>query len=83
MCLSATVSNATELAEWIGTVRGPTATVLETERPVKLDNLYLVEDKSAEQPHLLPTLVDGRPNPEGDRFDAETAVPGRGRPRRR
>ena len=83
VCLSATVSNAAELAEWIGTVRGPTATVLETERPVELANLYLVGDKSAEEPHLLPILLDGRPNPEGDRFDAETAVPGRGRPRRR
>jgi len=83
VCLSATVSNAPELAEWIGTVRGPTAIVVETERPVELANLYLVGDKSAEEPHLLPTLVDGRPNPEGDRFDAEVAVPGRGRPRRR
>ena len=83
VCLSATVSNAPELAEWIGTVRGPTAIVVETERPVELANLYLVGDKSAEEPHLLTTLVDGRPNPEGDRFDAETAVPGRGRPRRR
>jgi len=83
VCLSATVSNAAELSEWIGTVRGPTATVIETERPVELANLYLVGDKSAEEPHLLPALVDGRPNPEGDRFDAEVAVPGRGRPRRR
>jgi len=83
VCLSATVSNAAELAEWIGTVRGPTAIVVESERPVELANLYLVGDKSAEEPHLLPTLVEGRPNREGDRFDAEAAVPGRGRPRRR
>jgi ATP-dependent RNA helicase HelY len=29
VCLSATVSNARELAEWIETVRGPTAAVVE------------------------------------------------------
>jgi ATP-dependent RNA helicase HelY len=86
VCLSATVSNASELAEWIGTVRGPTATIVETERPVELANLYLVGDKSAEQPLLLPTLVDGKPNREGDRFDAEDRggagrPPGRGRRR--
>jgi ATP-dependent RNA helicase HelY len=83
VCLSATVSNAAELAEWIGTVRGPTAMVVETERPVELDNLYLVGDTSSDQPHLIPTLVSGRPNPEGERFDLAVRVPGRGRPRRR
>ncbi len=83
VCLSATVSNAAELAEWIGTVRGPTAMVVETERPVELDNLYLVGDTTSDQPHLIPTLVSGRPNPEGDRFDLAARVPGRGRPRRR
>jgi ATP-dependent RNA helicase HelY len=83
VCLSATVSNAAEVAEWIETVRGPTALVVETERPVELDNLYLVGDTTSEQPHLVPTLVDGRPNPEGTRFDLAARVPGRGRPRRR
>jgi ATP-dependent RNA helicase HelY len=83
VCLSATVSNAAEVAEWIETVRGPTALVVETDRPVELDNLFLVGDTSSEQPLLIPTLVDGRPNPEGDRFDTVARVPGRGRPRRR
>ena len=34
VCLSATVSNADELCEWITTVRGPTTAVVETRRPV-------------------------------------------------
>ncbi|MGZ4786377.1 MAG: DEAD/DEAH box helicase, partial [Acidimicrobiales bacterium] len=82
VCLSATVSNAAELAEWISTVRGPTTTVLETERPIELANLYMVGERGGERAVLIPTLVDGRPNPEGDRFDAVARHPGRGRPRR-
>jgi ATP-dependent RNA helicase HelY len=70
VCLSATVSNAEELADWISTVRGPTAAVIEETRPVELRNLYLAGDKSSERIHLLPTLVDGRPNPEASRLDA-------------
>jgi ATP-dependent RNA helicase HelY len=84
VCLSATVSNADELAGWLRTVRGPTALIVEHHRPVELDNLYLVGDKTGERLQLLPILVDGRPNPEGERFD--NPPPGRatrGRPRRR
>jgi superfamily II RNA helicase len=88
VCLSATVSNAHEVAEWLVTVRGPTTLVLEERRPVELRNLYLVGDRLSERPHLLPTLIDGRPNREAARFDSD-AVPGRpsrrghGRRRRR
>ena len=87
VCLSATVSNAEELAEWITTVRGPTSAVIEERRPVELENLYLVGDKSSQELHLLPTLVDGRPNPEAARLDDEAlhvrGMASRGRPRRR
>ena len=87
VCLSATVSNAEELAEWITTVRGPTEAVIEERRPVELQNLYCVGDKHSQELHLLPTLVDGRPNEEADRLDDEAlhARGGfvRGRPRRR
>jgi ATP-dependent RNA helicase HelY len=88
VCLSATVSNAEEVAEWLGTVRGPTTLVLEERRPVELRNLYLVGDRQSERPQLLPTLVDGRPNPEAERLDNDTLQgrsPRRGnrRPRRR
>ncbi len=78
VCLSATVSNADELCEWITTVRGPTTAVVETRRPVRLDHLYMVADKTAERLHLLPTIVDGRPNPEASRLDSEAARGGRG-----
>lgn len=86
VCLSATVSNATELGDWIEALRGPTETVLEHRRPVRLDPLYFVGDRSSEVDHLIPVLVDGRPNPEGARFDADRprqGAPRRGRPRRR
>ncbi|HYZ99937.1 MAG TPA: DEAD/DEAH box helicase [Acidimicrobiales bacterium] len=71
VCLSATVSNAEEVAEWLETVRGATTLVLEERRPVELRNLYLVGDRLSERPHLLPTLIDGRPNPEAERLDED------------
>ena len=40
-------------------------------RPVTLQNLYLIGDKTSERLHLLPTLVDLRPNPEASRLDEE------------
>ena len=81
VCLSATVSNAEELAAWMTTVRGPTAAVIEERRPVTLESLYLIGDRTAERLHLLPTLVDGRPNPEAHRLDSEALRGVRG-PRR-
>lgn len=70
VCLSATVSNADELAGWIAAARGHTETVVEHERPVELINHFLVFDKGTGDLVQLPTLVGGRPNPEGDTFDA-------------
>jgi len=83
VCLSATVSNADELAEWITMVRGPTRTVVETKRPVELVNLYGVEDRTSERLQVVPVLVDGRPNPHGDKFDVAAEAPGRTRTRRK
>lgn len=66
--LSATVSNAEEFAEWIQTLRGPTAAVIEERRPVVLEQHYLTDDQ------LLPMFVaaDGEtvPNPEIRRLEA-------------
>ncbi len=70
VCLSATVSNAQELADWIETVRGPTRAVVESRRPVRLDNLYFVADRTNDRLRMLPTIVDGSPNPEAVRLDA-------------
>jgi ATP-dependent RNA helicase HelY len=71
VCLSATVSNAEELADWIRTVRGETAAVIEDRRPVDLHNLYLLGDRGSDRLMLMPTLVDGRPNPEVSALDAK------------
>ena len=85
VCLSATVSNAEELADWIRTVRGTTTAVIEDRRPVELHDLYLLGDKSSDRLVMLPTLVDGRPNAEAAALDSKTLRhPGmRGRPRGR
>jgi ATP-dependent RNA helicase HelY len=73
VCLSATVSNAQELTDWISTVRGPTTSVVEDRRPVRLENLYLAGDKTHDRLHLLPVLVGGRPNGTALRLDGEAA----------
>lgn len=73
VCLSATVSNAEELAGWIGAARGHIELVVEHERPVELVNHYLVFDKDSGDLVQVETLVGGRPNPEGDRFDGAPA----------
>lgn len=79
VCLSATVSNSRELAEWIETVRGPTVSVLEERRPVRLDQWYFVADRTNDRLQLLPTIVDGRPNPDALRLDASAVRRSQGR----
>jgi len=71
VCLSATVSNAAELEEWIETVRGPTSLVVETTRPVDLENRYLVAERSGGHLHLIRTIKGARANPSGFRFDID------------
>jgi ATP-dependent RNA helicase HelY len=86
VALSATVSNAEEVAAWMQTVRGATETVIEERRPVDLVHLYLVGDRGASELHLLPTFVDDdgdlRPNPAATRLDGRN-VPARAQRRRR
>ncbi len=81
VCLSATVSNSRELAEWITTVRGSTRSVLETRRPVRLDNRYLVADLTADRLRFMPMFVGGVPNKDARRLD-DSAIR-RGPPRGR
>jgi ATP-dependent RNA helicase HelY len=90
VCLSATVSNAEEVASWIGTVRGATAAVIEERRPVTLEHRYLVGERGNDTLHLLPTFAEAddgelRPNADASRLDTRQARdPGwRGRPRSR
>jgi superfamily II RNA helicase len=63
--LSATVSNAEELAEWIAGVRGSTGAVIEEHRPVELRHLYIAGDRSTDDLLMLPTFVEGSINREG------------------
>ena len=79
VCLSATVANADQLAAWISEVRGATGVVIETHRPVELKNLFVVGDRSAERLFLLPTFVEGRPNPEAVKLDELITRPGSSR----
>ena len=57
VCLSATISNAEEFGEWIGTLRGPTRVVIEEKRPVPLEHHYLV----GHDLHPMHVEQDGRP----------------------
>lgn len=85
VCLSATVSNSDELAEWMSTVRGPTTAVVETVRPVRLEDHYLVADRTNERLQFMPTFVDGMPNQDAIRLDESGqhhSWRGRGRGRR-
>ncbi len=92
VCLSATVSNAEEVADWIATVRGHTEPIIEERRPVELTNLYAVAERHRPEIHLLPTFVPDegvggplglRPNPEAAKLDARGSERDRdrGRPR--
>ncbi|HTC80062.1 MAG TPA: DEAD/DEAH box helicase, partial [Acidimicrobiia bacterium] len=96
VCLSATVSNAEEFADWIQTVRGETEAIIEERRPVRLRHLYVVGDRQSEDVHILPTFVEAeasdgslelRPNPEASRLDSRSGRRGgpaeRGRTRGR
>ncbi len=71
VCLSATVSNAEELARWISTVRGSVRTVIEEKRPIELNHLFVVGDRSEHELCVLPTFVGGRPNQEAVALDRE------------
>ncbi|HVF05652.1 MAG TPA: helicase-related protein, partial [Frankiaceae bacterium] len=84
VCLSATVSNAEEFADWIQTVRGATVAIIEERRPVELTHFYMVGEREADELTLLPTFVDGKANPEAVKLDARAAhaVSYRGPPRR-
>ena len=69
VCLSATVSNVAELAEWITAVRGPTRAVVERQRPVRLVNQYLVMDRARERLQMYPMFIDGQPNRDALQLD--------------
>ena len=69
IALSATVSNADELAAWISDVHGECVAVTEKTRPVRLTNSYFIAEKGNRKTHLIDTLSKKRANPQGRRFD--------------
>ncbi len=83
VCLSATVSNAEELARWIGTVRGSIGTVIEERRPIELENLYVVGDRSEHRLKILEMFVNGKPNPDAIQIDRQLEQTIEGRYRQR
>jgi ATP-dependent RNA helicase HelY len=87
VCLSATVSNARDLADWVSSVRGTTHAIVHTERPVELTQLFLVGHRGNGDVDVYETFQDGKPNAKMVRLDAESssrrAMPGRGRDRDR
>ena len=73
VCLSATVSNADELCEWLTTVRCPTIPIVETKRPVELFNHYVVGDKTTSKVRVFDTLVGGKPNEQVSKIENSSA----------
>ena len=69
ICLSATVTNVQELADWITTVRGPTATIVERKRPVALNNRYFVADRTNHRLHLMDMFIGGGLNRDALKLD--------------
>ncbi len=59
VCLSATISNAEEFGEWIGTLRGETRVIIEERRPVPLEHHYLIGHRL----HPMHVEQDGVPIP--------------------
>ena len=80
VCLSATVSNAEELADWIAHRAGADhAPCVETERPVELRNLYLVGDRGRATRACCPPWSTGDPTPRATASTRTTRpVPGPG-----
>ncbi|CAN5689050.1 DEAD/DEAH box helicase [soil metagenome] len=89
--LSATVSNAEEFGEWLGTVRGETATIVEERRPVPLYQHVMVgrkvydlfKDDASTNDQVNPDLMkiardDFRSSRTRDHRSKRNAPPGRG-----
>jgi len=69
VCLSATVSNASELAAWIEGVRGTTGAIIEDKRPIELHHLYVIGDAQGRLT-IFPSFVSGEINEKAKAADA-------------
>lgn len=68
VCLSATVSNAAEVAGWITEVHSECVAVIETTRPVELHDHFLIFDKRHRRLQEFRTLRNGESNYEVERY---------------
>ncbi len=73
ICLSATVSNAEEFADWLEAVRGGVSLVLSEERPVPLDQHVIVASKFVDLFDSSGQAATHRVNPELTRL-TQTAM---------
>jgi len=77
VALSATVSNARDIAEWMNSLRGDVKVVTSFDRPVKLENFYFVGKA------LVPLFSNELPKKITEQMKVLSKVPGRDRSRRR
>jgi superfamily II RNA helicase len=80
VCLSATVNNATELGQWLRSIRGDTDVIVERHRPIVLRHLFAAQRREDDQTLLLPLLSHGKPGGEGQRIDQAVRRATQGRP---
>ena len=73
VCLSATVSNATEVTEWLSTVRGKTVPIVEEKRPVELINHFVVGDGASHEVKIFETIVNGSPNQDVSKLESASS----------
>ena len=83
VCLSATVSNATELSRWIDATAGACDAVVSGIRPVPLEDRYLLYERHSRQLLDFATLASGQPNPEVQRLLERAHPPNSARRRQR
>jgi ATP-dependent RNA helicase HelY len=82
VCLSATVSNASEFATWVRARRGPTRLIQEHARPVPLVNLYALKDRWGDDVVFEPMFSKGRVNDAVDSRISGSRARRYGTPRR-
>ena len=83
VCLSATASNAVELAAWIDAAAGRCEAVVCSARPVPLEDRFLAYERHSRRVMDLPTLQDGRANPEVERLEERARARSGGHRRQR
>ncbi|HMD46854.1 MAG TPA: DEAD/DEAH box helicase [Acidimicrobiales bacterium] len=69
VCLSATVNNATELGDWLRSVRGPTEVVVERRRPIVLRHHVGITGRDEPDPRLFPLMSRGHASSDSLRVD--------------